>query len=987
MASIPSNGYNEVMSGTNNYTGTNSFDASCPKTPVVPVAANDLCNKLYVDTIAGGGTVVAVSAGTNISVTGTVPNPVVNLQNPLTAELNVGTQSIRDRTGAVGTNGQVLTAGTGGQVLWGAGGGGGTVTSVSAGTNISITGTATDPIVNLLSPLTSPLSLGSQNISGTTGNLSFVAAPSQAQVAASTGFSATDTTTPAIVCNLTKTGLTCQTAADSTSVSSGGITKTVGTNPLTISTTSSAPITISPVAGLDCNVVVSAGGALTASQASAGGQSNPLCRLTNTNATGSVAMEVYKNKPTAVAAGDVLHNLSVYGKDSSGAKQEYTRITHTIRDGASGTEDGSIEMACFVNGAVSTFLQLNGVENEVNCLKNIDMGGNAIRTTSGDMTITTTPSGGTGALTINSKQNIAMAAVSGQVGITASAGIGLIATTGGIQATAQTGGINLTANGGGTISASTTGAAAFVANTQMSLTSTTGVINIANELHYGKMTTQYSNQVYTPLYQPVLTSSTSTIPVAEIQVEGQQVSLINSRGDGANELTTIPTPNFTITSMIYLPSIASYLAGGYNQINDRAEIRCGTSVNNILNPISSGTFTYIAFPVSGNYINVVYHSTLIPNYVAVGGLFGATTGDTYNGASFFPSDVANFLVIDVTTSTIVPTNMNDGLLGYGVNAEVKTINAQDNTYYTPATAPIYILGGVFTTIVGGTGIPAQNTAVYTPTGQIVPFNSRWNSFIDANSTVNIIYVLTDRIVFGGLFTTIGGIPNQYLAFSDSTLPFPQTSYINGFIPPQPVSAGIEVYNPSYTSYLAYFGTYDTGGTPAYPVYEFDMANMGVTPSLYESSLTAVPLGFGCDTSVSPAKLNYIYGHNSGSNTYLYDVLTPQFIDLNGATRIEGYTSFDLSTAPITPLFFRQPSLTNQSPLEIYSYSVSGAGAVAITTTTAYHFINSAAPTNKYLTLTLANYNNFAIGTVVRFGTDDTGILIYAQNGASFSNPV
>lgn len=118
MASIPNNGYAEVMSGTNNYSGSNSFDGSCPQTAIAPVAANDLCNRLYVDTIAGGGSVVAVVAGNNISVTGTVPSPVVNLRNPLTAELNMGSQSLRDSASAVGTNGQLLTAGTGGQTLW-----------------------------------------------------------------------------------------------------------------------------------------------------------------------------------------------------------------------------------------------------------------------------------------------------------------------------------------------------------------------------------------------------------------------------------------------------------------------------------------------------------------------------------------------------------------------------------------------------------------------------------------------------------------------------------------------------------------------------------------------------------------------------------------------------------------------------------------------------------------------------------------------------
>jgi len=101
MASIPNNGYAEVMSGSNNYTGSNSFDGSCPQTAIAPVAANDLCNRLYVDTIAGNGTVVAVVAGNNIDITGTTPSPVVNLKSPLTSTLALGTQNITGTTSVI----------------------------------------------------------------------------------------------------------------------------------------------------------------------------------------------------------------------------------------------------------------------------------------------------------------------------------------------------------------------------------------------------------------------------------------------------------------------------------------------------------------------------------------------------------------------------------------------------------------------------------------------------------------------------------------------------------------------------------------------------------------------------------------------------------------------------------------------------------------------------------------------------------------------
>lgn len=66
----------------------------------------------------GGGSVSSVSGGTNIIMTGTLANPIVNLRNPLTAELNMGSQSLRDSASAVGTSGQLLSAGTGGQTLW-----------------------------------------------------------------------------------------------------------------------------------------------------------------------------------------------------------------------------------------------------------------------------------------------------------------------------------------------------------------------------------------------------------------------------------------------------------------------------------------------------------------------------------------------------------------------------------------------------------------------------------------------------------------------------------------------------------------------------------------------------------------------------------------------------------------------------------------------------------------------------------------------------
>jgi hypothetical protein len=134
-----------------------------------------------------------------------------------------------------------------------------------------------------------------------------------------------------------------------------------------------------------------------------GGASFPIMRMENTNATGSVSLEVYKNKPTAGAAGDIMFNQSIYGKDSANVKQEYTRITHTLRDSTAGADEGSMEFLCLVGGNMSQMLQLNGLENEININKQVDLNGNTLRTSSGDILITAAASSGTGNITITPK--------------------------------------------------------------------------------------------------------------------------------------------------------------------------------------------------------------------------------------------------------------------------------------------------------------------------------------------------------------------------------------------------------------------------------------------------------------------------------------------------------------------------------------------------------------------------------------------------------
>jgi hypothetical protein len=346
-------------------------------------------------------------------------------------------------------------------VFWGVDAQGvGTITSVSAGNNISVSGSLSAPVVNLQSPLSATLALGTQNVTGSTTNITLTTGGSNFNAEASgiTITNATDNSTfgaQGVDTNYFVAGVAGANADLNTNsgnaelfLSSSNLTggsahllqvsvplvlgnadilhTSVGATirNLDISTEgslgiSAGIITAPTPTGSNTGITLNAGGLASntlpvkITNSNAGGQSNPTLTLTNTNATGSVALEVYKQKPTAGVNGDVLFNQSVYGKDSGNAKQEYTRISHTIRDNVGGTEDGSIEFSAFRAGAINTFIQINGVENEVNILKPLDMGGNNIVTNAGDLTITAAASTGTGRTTIQSKEKLILAAAAG----------------------------------------------------------------------------------------------------------------------------------------------------------------------------------------------------------------------------------------------------------------------------------------------------------------------------------------------------------------------------------------------------------------------------------------------------------------------------------------------------------------------------------------------------------------------------------------------
>jgi len=737
-----------------------------------------------------------------------------------------------------------------------------------------------------------------------------------------------------------------------------------------------------------------------------GGSANPIMTLSNTEATtGAVVVDLYKNRTGATS--DIVGALNFYGKDNAGNKTQYGGIESVITSaGGGGGVDGSLDFYSCVNGVKSQVFRLNGADNENNSFRPLDMNGNNITASSGAMTITTASSSGTGTLSLLSKAGAtASMTAGGSLQLNASAGSISSVGSSGILSTATSGNNALTANIGNIVLTASSGANNQTSNSLSITSSTTGQFNIPAEFHTGVITSSYSTQVYQTKYQPILSTTPHILPVAEFQRDGQDIMLINSKGDGNNELTTIATPNFTITQFKWIPSLSSYIAGGYNNVSLRPEVRCGTTLADILTDTTSGSFTYIAFNQSTNpsgYIwDMCYDATLFPTSIAIGGNFTATTSDVYNvGGSTFPSSVSNFLVIDIASTIIAPTNMNDPAQNpytdiYGTNSAVLTISAYANSI--GAGGNVYLIGGQFTALNsnGGTNLPAGFCAAFIPAGGFTPLNFKWVVLFDANNIVKSISTFGSNVLVGGSFSAInvGGASggNPRLAWCDNLTSGSFAAVGNGtptpFTPPTDITAGSGTL--LNTSNEAYVACADTSLPDKYPVYVCDMGNLGsVVPSLYKADFPAQITGMGYDPFGSPIKLGFITGYDfnpSGSplNSFVWDVQTPQFLDLNGALGLQNI-SYETSSGN-KPYFSVNSSTSNNPPKQISYFNENGAGDILITTTIALPFFNPNSPLNKYTKLTLANRANFAMGTIVGFGTDDVRIFIYAQTGATFSN--
>jgi len=120
--------------------------------------------------------------------------------------------------------------------------------------------------------------------------------------------------------------------------------------------------------------------------------------------TGSSALKFQKNSSTN---GNAIGEISFQAKTAEVGNpvKEYGRISGTIRNNAALNVDGSIAISGRVNDVLTEFARFNGADNENNFFLPLDMNGQSIKSSSGNLDISTTSSTGTGNIIITPKQN------------------------------------------------------------------------------------------------------------------------------------------------------------------------------------------------------------------------------------------------------------------------------------------------------------------------------------------------------------------------------------------------------------------------------------------------------------------------------------------------------------------------------------------------------------------------------------------------------
>jgi hypothetical protein len=550
---------------------------------------------------------------------------------------------------------------------------------------------------------------------------------------------------------------------------------------------------------------------ITLTDTAVGNIANPIMKLENTNATGSVALECFKNKPTASVNGDVIFTQSCYGKDAGNNKQEYTRINHSVRDNSSGVEDGSIEFGCYVNGSVNTFIQINGNENEVNILRNLDMTGNNITTNTGSLTITTASSTGTGSITATAKAGITLTASNGSVNTTATTGIASSTTTGDITSTCVNGTCSI---------ASTAGNVSCSAGNVLNLTASSAGGIKTNQLTAQRtiLRTGYTNALsqnldYYPSY--VITNTGITTNLTLPYLPYQNLTLVNEGVNATYNWTDVGDVVGTSPTTFYRASSGLVWVGVDNQLKIYADLLFS-------NP------PLFVYTLSGGATIECFHEA--QGFMFVGGNFAGIVGQPQN-----QFNLMRFAGAGTSTPAFDPVFSASGQEGF--NGQIYAITSDNTNVYvggnfTTTFPPAFTLSNL---CIVGNPYGSSGTQTYTDdTGQFSTNNIVYAMYSYNNSGVQNIYV-------GGNFTNVAG-GFQTIAYGAvyevnwTTTPFSTlgignfNSLILGFAPAVDGTHLLITGAFSFTegSDLIQYGGYSTLANTLTPIKPFNITGLGAS---------------------------------------------------------------------------------------------------------------------------------------------------------------
>lgn len=184
-------------------------------------------------------------------------------------------------------------------------------------------------------------------------------------------------------------------------------------NNLNVTTINSAAYP--PISGAgNLQAVLTAGNTATGTAASIilnnttiGGAGNPQLNLTNSNATAGntngVPYMMFNKTGRNGAQNDIIGTTEYIARNYAGTIRSFGKIESVITNTALNNDDGALDFYTCVNGTSSLVWRLNGADNENNSFRPLDMNGQDLKSSSGNMGISTASSTGTGTLTLTPK--------------------------------------------------------------------------------------------------------------------------------------------------------------------------------------------------------------------------------------------------------------------------------------------------------------------------------------------------------------------------------------------------------------------------------------------------------------------------------------------------------------------------------------------------------------------------------------------------------